>query len=159
MNSRPSAPAATLKAMFGRPTTFAMMLSLAAGCATTLQPPEPVTAGTAHSRLREATVTLIDKRGRGFCTGSFVETSEFVVTAAHCLKRGDEVLLRDSRGARHRAVAVDKVPTHDIALLRLERASDLRALPLGGAVSPGTRVWFLGRPYRHRRVQDARVRK
>lgn len=135
------------------------------GCATT-SAPDPrapvMTRFEAPARLIEATVSLVKRNGRAFCTGAVAYADDLVLTAAHCLKKRQRVAFLRLSNGRRVTVRVAGVARHaDVAVLRAARALGPRPLPLAAPwVADGpVRLWFLGQPKPRREIQVGVIKK
>jgi S1-C subfamily serine protease len=94
-----------------------------------------------EARLEDIVDTLRDSvvdvnvrgpAGRSGGTGWVLDEKEgFIVTNAHVALAGNRISIRRERGKARTAGVVAVAPCEDLALLRVEHSSDLRAIPLG----------------------------
>lgn len=110
----------------------------AAGCA----PVEASDPDEPEAKLRNAMVNVA-----GRCAGVVVEGARHVVTAAHCLQRGEAELLidlADGSSIPAHLLAIDR--GRDVAILGLESPAQVRGLTFADTLpAPGTPLLFAGR--------------
>jgi serine protease Do len=106
-----------------------------------------------HVRVRRAVTKDDDgeeQEGRRTSGSGFVvDERGFIVTNAHVVELAETILVRLSDGRRVPAKVVGKDNRVDLALLRIEGASGLTAIPLGDSnrVRVGEFVLALGHPF------------
>jgi S1-C subfamily serine protease len=92
-----------------------------------------------------------DRRGTPATSGSgfLVETSGYVVTAAHvALEKGNAVSARAPNGRIYSGTVLAVLPSNDIALIRLRGYTGTAVTPSRDAcLAPGDFVYSLGRPH------------
>lgn len=93
----------------------------------------------------EGTRTMPRSLGSGFV----IHESGLVLTNNHVIERADEILVKLADGREYRASVVGRDPKTDVALLRLENASDLPTVHLGNsdALEVGEWVIAIGNPF------------
>lgn len=96
-------------------------------------------------RDRGGTRTMPRSLGSGFV----IHESGLVLTNNHVIERADEIMVKLADGREYRASVVGRDPKTDVALLRLENASDLPTVVLGDsdALEVGDWVLAIGNPF------------
>jgi len=86
---------------------------------------------------------------RSLGSGFIIHESGLVLTNNHVIERADEILVKLADGREFQASVVGRDPKTDVALLRLENASDLPTVRLGDsdALEVGDWVLAIGNPF------------
>ncbi|ADG69432.1 protease Do [Planctopirus limnophila DSM 3776] len=86
---------------------------------------------------------------RGMGSGFVIDASGIIMTNNHVVDGADEVIVTLQNGKEYVAKDIKTDPRTDVAILRIEGAKDLVALPLGDSDSaqPGDWVMAIGSPF------------
>jgi serine protease Do len=86
---------------------------------------------------------------RSLGSGFIIDKNGYVVTNNHVIEAADDIKVKLTNDKEYDAVVVGKDPNTDLALIRLEDAKDLPALPLGDsdAIRVGEWVIAVGSPF------------
>ena len=103
-----------------------------------------------HVRVRRGPTKEEEEEGRRTSGSGFVvDERGFIVTNAHVVENAESILVRLSDGRRMSARVIGKDNRVDLALLRVEGAANLKALPLADSnrTRVGEFVIALGHPF------------
>ncbi len=70
-------------------------------------------------------------KAKSLGSGFVIDSSGYIITNNHVVENADEIVVRLSTGKEFKAKVVGRDAKTDIALIEIEGASDLQALPLG----------------------------
>ncbi|MBA4030038.1 MAG: hypothetical protein C0478_03965 [Planctomyces sp.] len=86
---------------------------------------------------------------RGMGSGFVIDSSGIIMTNNHVVDGADEVIVTLQNGKEYVAKDIKTDPRTDVAILRIEGAKDLAALPLGDSdtAQPGDWVMAIGSPF------------
>jgi len=86
---------------------------------------------------------------RSLGSGFIIDREGYIVTNNHVIDRAEEIRVKLSDGREFKASVVGRDPNTDLALIRIEGASDLTPLPLGNSdrIEVGTWVVAIGSPF------------
>jgi len=84
----------------------------------------------------------------GMGSGVLISPTE-IMTAAHVVQTADEIAVEFPSGEVGRATVIASSPTHDVALLRLDRPVSIAPVPVGDsdAAGVGDQVFVVGAPF------------
>jgi serine protease Do len=90
-----------------------------------------------------------DFKQRSLGSGFMIDTEGFIVTNNHVVAEADQIKVKLSDGREFDAKVVGRDPKTDLALIKIEDAKDLTALPLGNSdqTQVGTWVVAIGSPF------------
>ncbi|MBI5845266.1 MAG: DegQ family serine endoprotease [Deltaproteobacteria bacterium] len=86
---------------------------------------------------------------QGLGTGFVIDKDGHIVTNSHVVEKADLITVRTSDGKKYEAKVIGRDSKTDIALIKIEGASDLPVLPLGDsdALKVGEWVVAIGNPF------------